>query len=249
MARIIINADDFGLNANVNEAIVYCFRNNLISNTTVLSNMGCSSEAAVSISKEYDFKDKVGLHLNLQEGVPMTEKIKSIPLFCSRDGHFKGIHLPAVKKAMPAFILSKSEREALKEEIDAQLLWYLDHGFTEKHMDSHQSVHSWNVILDVVLPLFQKYGFKTMRKRVHRGGGVLVEAYEKAVNCRIPGSVIFLGDDYTTFKSVVGRAEKQVYELMTHPVFRDGKCVDDITGKEIKNTNLYDFELISYADL
>jgi predicted glycoside hydrolase/deacetylase ChbG (UPF0249 family) len=39
MRKIIVNADDFGMSAEVNRAIVEAFENNVISSTTLMANM------------------------------------------------------------------------------------------------------------------------------------------------------------------------------------------------------------------
>ena len=43
--KIIINADDFGLNSSVNKAIVESFNNGLINSTTLMANMPGFEEA------------------------------------------------------------------------------------------------------------------------------------------------------------------------------------------------------------
>ena len=42
---VIVNADDFGMNHNVNLAIDYCFKKNIISSTTIMANMPGFDEA------------------------------------------------------------------------------------------------------------------------------------------------------------------------------------------------------------
>ena len=71
----IVNADDFGLNQSVNRAIAESFRNGLCLNTTLIVNMPYADEA-VEIAYKEGFSDRVGLHLNLTEGVPLTEPIR-----------------------------------------------------------------------------------------------------------------------------------------------------------------------------
>lgn len=50
MRKIIINADDFGISHEVNHAVVYCFKNKMINQTTLLVNMDFTMEA-VSLAK------------------------------------------------------------------------------------------------------------------------------------------------------------------------------------------------------
>ena len=72
---IIVNADDFGSSIEANEGIAVSFQQQLIDRTTLMVNMPSASEA-VKLASELGFTDRIGLHLNLTEGVPLTESIK-----------------------------------------------------------------------------------------------------------------------------------------------------------------------------
>ena len=77
---IVRNADDFGKSTEINNAILTCFKDGLIDRTTIMVNMPGADEAA-ELAREEGFFDKVGLHLNLTEGEPLTDEIKQNPLF------------------------------------------------------------------------------------------------------------------------------------------------------------------------
>ena len=89
--KTIINADDFGKTQSINSAICECFANGYITSTTLMVNMPFADEA-VKLAKENGFWEKVGLHLNLTEGIPMNKKLASFELFCDQDGKFKGTY-------------------------------------------------------------------------------------------------------------------------------------------------------------
>ena len=65
--KIIINADDFGLNPSCTEAICKAFKNSLITDTTMVAN-GTVFEEAVDYIQKYQLQGKVGIHFNLTEG-------------------------------------------------------------------------------------------------------------------------------------------------------------------------------------
>ena len=75
--KIIINADDYGLNSNVNKAIYLCFKKELISSTTMLANMPAFEEA-LNMSREINITNNIGLHFNLVEGFPLTKRNKGM---------------------------------------------------------------------------------------------------------------------------------------------------------------------------
>ena len=70
--RVIINADDFGVNATVNTEIERCIREGLITSTTIMA-AGDGFEEAIEISKLYP-QISFGVHLTLDE---LTSQTKS----------------------------------------------------------------------------------------------------------------------------------------------------------------------------
>ena len=78
---IIVNADDFGRDEESTRAILECFRRGYINQTTLMVNMPCA-EKAVVLAREAGFADKIGLHLNLTQGMPLTESIKRFSEMC-----------------------------------------------------------------------------------------------------------------------------------------------------------------------
>ena len=68
---LIVNADDFGLNEIENRAIAEAFEKGLIDRTTLLVNMPFA-EDAMRLASEKGFADRVGLHVNLTSGRPLT---------------------------------------------------------------------------------------------------------------------------------------------------------------------------------
>lgn len=99
MGTLVINADDFGMSQEVNKAIIYCLKNQLIDRTTLMVNMPYASEAA-QMAKEAGLWDKVGLHVNLVEGKALSDRIKQTQ-FCDERGYFNGsISLPQYKRTL-----------------------------------------------------------------------------------------------------------------------------------------------------
>ena len=80
MGKIIINADDFGLAESSSKAIAKAFSENLISSTTACAN-GDYIEQAYNIARDNGFLDKIGIHINLTEGKPLTDGIKTDAFF------------------------------------------------------------------------------------------------------------------------------------------------------------------------
>lgn len=218
--KVIINADDFGLREGVTNAIADAFERRLITQTTAMVNMPHFNES-VKIARDRGFFDKVGLHLNLTFGMPLTEKIRNCRRVCNSDGSFSGeFHRSVVGR----LLFSNEEKVAVSEEIEAQMRRFVSTGFTLMHLDSHHHVHSDWGVLRIMLPLARIYGFKTIRLSRNAGTGLtpLKKMYKTIVNDQIKRS--FVSTDY--FTDVVGfkRISDAIpagaaTEIMTHPTY------------------------------
>lgn len=230
MGRIIINADDYGKDENVNLAIRHCFANGDITNTTIMVNMQACLEA-VSAAKEFGFDDKVGLHLNLTAGLPLTGAIRGCSRFCSGNGNFHaGFHLSTYTR----LYLSKAESILLRDEIKAQLERYLTLGFSQLHLDSHHHVHTDLSVWNVLEPLLKEYGFKSVRlgRNLYAEGGCSFfnSIYKSYYNARVEKNFAAAGyfGSYEDLKNQFGLVkENEIVELMVHPMFSEkGECMD-----------------------
>ena len=248
MINVILNADDFGINNDVNSAIVQCFKDGLISNTTIMTNMPNSSDAVI-LAKENGFFDSVGLHLNLREGQPMTRGILSDKVFCS-NGVFQ-MNINSMKKYFfSSKFLGKNEKEHLIEEIEAQFRWYVSAGFPEMHIDSHQSVHTWYMFLSAINLVFKKYKFRTMRKRVTVFDESLIKRkYRYFINNRIQNPISAMYD-ISSFVNSYSIIKDDYCEVMCHPIMKDGTPVDSLSGLPIETIKKMDgVHLISYNEV
>ena len=118
-SNIIANADDFGLNASVNKAILFCFEKEYINSATLLTNT-LGFDEAVQIIKENACISNIGVHVNLAEGRPLT----NVPAgLLQADGNWD------LKKT--SYILARftrHQKQALLQEIHAQINKAMQHG-------------------------------------------------------------------------------------------------------------------------
>lgn len=254
MRRYIINADDFGISDDVNEAISKCFEKGIISNTTVMVNMEAALFAS-NLASEKGFKDKVGLHLNLTAGVPLTQGIKGCPLFCRGDGSFNAaFHLSTASRLH----LGKKERMCVRDEIEAQMNRYLALGFKEMHLDSHHHVHTDIAIFSQASELIKEYGFKTVRLGRNVFGKEKVSAFNRLYKKYLNGRIRKTAETTAWFGSLEdmlsfnGQTAAEVCEIMVHPLFSDSGDLMD-TDRPISDLSDFiadvDAELISYSQL
>ncbi|MCI9217900.1 MAG: ChbG/HpnK family deacetylase [Dorea sp.] len=242
MIRLLINADDFGISSEVNEAIKECFSKELINRTSIMVNMPAYNEA-IEIAKVCNFKDKVGLHINIMEGNPLTEDIKHT-LFCT-NGVFNG---EVFKKTVNRFWLNKNTRKALEKEIRAQIEKYLEDGFCLKHIDSHEHSHTNYSVMNVLNPLLHEYEFKSVRLSrniPHKKIRGMKRVYKKFFNWKIIKFNSKSGNETSRIKAFGGLEDIQqliyneehykIIELMVHPIMISGKIEDGIKRIGIEN--------------
>lgn len=231
---MIINADDFGYSESVNKAVAECFGRGVINRATIMVNMpACGS--AVKLAREYGFFDKVGLHINLTEGRPLTRECAESEL-CGGDGCFKGtFHVPLKARLH----LKPSVRRAIRCEAEAQMKKYKELGFTLMHADSHNFVHTYFSVYMPIRKLLRKYGFKTVRISRNISGDCFSAPYglyklmfnfilrrlRTSGGERIQTTKYF-GSVYDFERSAKKRPAGDI-EIMTHPDFADGELIDN----------------------
>ena len=109
MNKLIINADDFGLNTTVNNAIIESFKKGFINSTTILANMPGFNEG-VALAHENNIVNKIGIHLSLTEGDPITNEILLNDLYNKHNLDIK-------KFKRKLFFLSKKEKIIIYNEL------------------------------------------------------------------------------------------------------------------------------------
>src|SRR3974377_816637 len=100
------------MNSEVNAAILEAFRRNLISSTTIMANMP-GFEEACGIAHREKLADKIGLQLNITEGVPLSDRIRHCPRLCDERGQ--------LRRGRRIFHLNPAEKVAVEEEFEAQV--------------------------------------------------------------------------------------------------------------------------------
>lgn len=156
--KIIVNADDFGRDEEATLAILECFRQGYINQTTLMVNMPYA-EKAVALAKEAGLADKVGLHLNLTQGKPLTESIKDFPEMCDGDGNFRVNRIGCNGK------VSSSLTGAIAKEVKAQAERYISFGLPLMHCDGHHHCHNRPGLYRTILPILKAAGFRSVRNR------------------------------------------------------------------------------------
>lgn len=222
---LIINADDFGYSESVNHAIATSFSQGLISSTTIMANAP-AFEHACELAKREGFADKIGIHLNLTEGIPLTDAIKKSRIFCDEHGRF-GF------KRFRHYWLPSGEIALLRQEISQQIQRCRAHGITLTHADSHHHVHTELCISLAVAKELRRFGIPYLRLTDNvRPASLFRRTYKANLNFLIALHGL-KGTNYFCDLNDIAAMEKQcgandvVVELMVHPAFsKDGALID-----------------------
>jgi hopanoid biosynthesis associated protein HpnK len=156
MTKLIVNADDFGINDNVNVSILESFKNGILRSASLLAN-GEAFESAVQIIKSNPKLD-IGVHLTLTDGKPVLDSPKLVSLVNER-GKF---HNHAIDLSERYFLSQLSFNE-IKKEFTAQIEKILDNGINISHIDSHQHVHILPQIFSITSELANHYKIEYVR--------------------------------------------------------------------------------------
>jgi Uncharacterized protein conserved in bacteria len=154
--KLIVNADDFGLHADVNQAIIQGHKLGCITSTSLMPT-GTAAEAAAALAKETPTLG-VGVHLTLVAERPVLPPEK-VPSLVDADGRFFPDHMVFIKK----YLMGKIAMAELRAECAAQIERIEDWGLKPTHLDSHQHLHVLPGLFDICLELAEKHRIKKMR--------------------------------------------------------------------------------------
>lgn len=225
--RLIVNADDFGHDRDTSDAILEALRNGWVTQTTAMVNMP-DVERAVSEARTLGFDQVIGLHLNLTDGVPLTDRIKARPLFCDADGKFNE---GAVRNKRFLLSYGREDAVALACEIEAQAQKYLSLGLPLLHVDGHSHVQTQIPLARIAMPILKQMGFKTIRRPyTHCAGRGLLLAAKKLRNSLFAlaarGNSLLTADEFGGDPHEGDAAGNRVVEVMVHPRYFNGEVVN-----------------------
>lgn len=232
MKLLIVNADDFGLNAAANAGIIECFRAGSVTSTTLMANAPGFADA-VALARDNPGLG-IGLHFNLTWGRPLD------PAGGDALVDDKGAFLDRNRLGRRA-LFGLLRRESVERELEVQFQQLRDHGIRVTHVDSHQHVHAFAPVFAAVARLCERERIPMRVPWVapDSGGGfarrlrraVLATALAPSVRRwrgRVRwneglGSVFDLRDmggpiSSGHYRRVLERAPPGVFELMVHPV-------------------------------
>jgi len=154
--RLIVNADDFGISEEVNEAVIRAFKEGVLTSTSLMVT-GDAFEHAVKLAKQNQGL-AVGIHLVTVMGKSVLPT-SQIPTLVDKQGNFSDNPVAAGLK----YYFSPQSRRELGKELEAQFKKFRSTGLPLSHIDGHLHLHVHPVIFNAALELGARYGARHMR--------------------------------------------------------------------------------------
>ena len=149
MKQLIVNADDLGLTPGVNRGILRAFQDGIVTSASLLVT-GSAFEEAVALARQNPELD-VGLHLTLVEERAVLGR-EILPTLVDETGRFPRTSGEFFRRTF----LGRISWDEVEREIAAQIARFQKTGLRLSHLDSHQHLHMFPPVLQIVRRLARR---------------------------------------------------------------------------------------------
>jgi hopanoid biosynthesis associated protein HpnK len=208
LKQLIVNADDLGLTPGVNRGILRAFQDGIVTSASLLVT-GSAFEQAVALARQNQDLD-VGLHLALVEERAVLER-KLLPTLVDETGLFPRTSGEFFRRAF----LGRISWDEVEGEIAAQIARFQKTGLRLSHLDSHQHIHMFPPVFQIVRRLTGEMDNVWIRNSAG--------PWRKSPNVRMGRWIRLLGLNLTCLsaRALHGRSLPQM---------PDGMCGFDVSG-------------------
>lgn len=155
---LVVNADDYGLTRATSEAILTAHQEGIVTSTSVLVLAPGFRPTAPWLVDQASLG--VGVHLAFVGEDPPLLSASEIPtLVDRRTGHLAS----SWRSLLPRLVARRVDPGDLAREAVAQIEAGTSAGLTLDHLDTHQHLHLWPAVRDVVLDLAAEKGIGSVR--------------------------------------------------------------------------------------
>lgn len=150
--KFILNADDFGLTPNHNQAVLEGYNNGFLTSASLCANGEAFNSAVHDILPDCPNLG-IAAHLNIMEGKALTD----CPLLTDSDGNFNIGY---------GYLLINRCRKELLEQIENEYRAQIEKIIASTaidHLDSHVHTHAIPEIFEITCKLAKDYGIKYVR--------------------------------------------------------------------------------------
>jgi predicted glycoside hydrolase/deacetylase ChbG (UPF0249 family) len=156
-ARLIINADDFGLTRGVNRAVVELHQAGSLTSATLMAT-GAAFDDAVALAGANPTLG-VGCHITLTDGIPVSSP-QSISTLLGQDGK---TFRPSLVDFVQALVRGKISEDEVEREALAQVEKLRVAGIKVTHLDTHKHTHLFPAVTRPLLRVAERCGIGAIR--------------------------------------------------------------------------------------
>lgn len=239
--RILVNADDFGLTAGVNAAILELHSAGRLTSATLMARAE-ATEAAIAEAHATPSLG-VGCHLVLVDGTPILPARDLPTLTDPRTGRFRR----TLGRFVRDLLSGRIHGEEIAAEAEAQMQHLLARGVALTHVDTHKHTHIFPAVLTPVLQAASRCGIRAIRNPFEPDWSIaatkgapalrrmqihLLNRMRKGFLRRVTASGLTTTDgavgvlatgtlDAPTIASLLAAMPAGTWELVTHPGYAD----------------------------
>jgi predicted glycoside hydrolase/deacetylase ChbG (UPF0249 family) len=155
--HLIVNADDFGLTAGVNRAILELHRAGVLTSTTLMAR-AAATEEAIGLARATPSLG-VGCHVVLVDGAPTLPAPELPTLVDPRTGRFQ----PTLGRFLQRLLTGRIRPAEIEAEATAQIARLQSAGVALTHIDTHKHAHMFPQVLRPVLRAAGAAGIRAVR--------------------------------------------------------------------------------------
>jgi hopanoid biosynthesis associated protein HpnK len=153
---LIVNADDFGLTAGVNNGILDAHDRGILTSASLFANAPATTDAI----RRAHFRPSlgVGVHLTLVDGAPTLPPIR-VPSLVEDDGRFRSSWKPFIVACLRGHVVL----DEVEKELTAQIDRIRADGVRLTHLDTHKHIHGFPPIFTIVARLAHRFRIPAVR--------------------------------------------------------------------------------------
>ena len=154
--RLIVTADDFGLDEAVNDAVEQAHLNGILSAASLMVGAPAAADAVTRARRLPELK--VGLHVALVDATPVLPPSR-VPDLVGPDGRFS----KQLVRAGFSFFFRPRVRAQLAAEIAAQFAAFSATGLKLDHVNCHNHMQLHPTVAGLILDIGRQHGLAAMR--------------------------------------------------------------------------------------
>jgi predicted glycoside hydrolase/deacetylase ChbG (UPF0249 family) len=155
--RLIVNADDYGLTEGVSRAILRAHADGIVTSTSVLALGPGFATSAGWLADHSDLG--TGAHLAAVGEDPPLLSAREVPTLVDRRGRLR----LSWRQFLPLAAARRIDPDDLRRELTAQMEALVGAGLVIDHLDTHQNLHLWPMVRDVVIDVGEAFGVTVIR--------------------------------------------------------------------------------------